>query len=189
MPSRTYFLDASALVHKYSGLKDPVSKRVRGRLADLFALQAGSPGKAALQIPNICMAECAKAFAKFALQKKLYGEGESAVDAFRHLRDALLRDVSKDRIINSYELKRRHFEDIEEIFILDHRMPDPRGMGDWLSSHDALIISMATEFAKKHHDSLDQVVIVTCDRRIAEFCARHNGEFAAAVCVLDRGVV
>lgn len=189
MPSRTYFLDASALAHKYSGLKDTDSKRVRGRLAALFALRASSPEKAALQIPNLCMAECAKTFAKFSLQEKLYGEGQSAVDAFRRLRDALLRDVSKDRIINSYELARRHFVDIEEIFILDHQMPVPRGMGDWLSSHDALIISMATEYAERHHDSLDEVVIVTCDRRIAEFCARHRGEFASAACVLDRGIV
>lgn len=135
------------------------------------------------------MAECAKTFAKLALQKELYGEGDLAVNAFRSLRDALLKDVSKDRIINSYELKRRHFEDIEEIFIRDHRMANPRGMGDWLSSHDALIISMATEFAQKHHEDVGQVVIVTCDRRIAEFCAHHPGEFASAVCVLDRNIV
>lgn len=144
---------------------------------------------AALQIPNICMAECAKTFAKFSLQEKLYGDGQDAVDAFRSLREALLRDVSKDRIINSYELARRHFEDIEEIFIRDHQMPVPRGRGDWLSSHDALIISMATEFARKHYDSLDRVVIVTCDRRIADFCGRHSAEYAAAICVLDRTVV
>lgn len=189
MPSRTYFLDASALVHKYSGLNDAESKRIRGRLANLFALSASSPKKAALQIPNICMAECAKTFAKLALQKELYGEGELAVHAFRRLRDALLRDVSKDRIINSYELKRHHFEDIEEIFVRDHRMPNPRGMGLWLSSHDALIISMATEFAQKNHNAVGDVVIVTCDRRLAEFCAHHRGEFASAVCVLDRDIV
>lgn len=189
MPSRTYFLDASALVHKYSRLKTAESRRVQRRLADLFALRARFPDRASLQIPNICMAECAKTFAKFALQEKVYGDGEKAVDAFRSLRDALLRDVSKERIINSYELARRHFEDIEEMFILDHQMPAPRGMGERLSSHDALIISMATDYATKHHESLDQVVIVTCDRRIAEFCSGHRGEYASAVFALDRDIV
>lgn len=135
------------------------------------------------------MAECAKTFARFALQQELYGGGEDAVVAFRSLRAALLNDVSKDRIIASYELKRRHFEDIEEIFIHDHRLGTPRNNGDWLSSHDALIISMATEFAGKHRDSLNDVVIVTCDRRISDFCARYRGEVASAVCVLDREIV
>lgn len=187
MPSRAYFLDASALVHKYSNLKDPVSRRIQARLRNLFSLSAGK--KADLQIPNICMAECAKTFARFALQQELYGKGEDAVAAFRSLRAALLNDVSRDRIISSYELKRRHFEDIEEIFILDHQMGAPRNLGDWLSSHDALIISMATEFADRHRDNRDEVMIVTCDRRIAEFCARHRGEFASAVYVPDRNIV
>lgn len=189
MPSRTYFLDASAIVHKYSGIKNPESRRVQRRLAELFALRARHPDKAALQIPNICMAECAKTFAKLALQEKIYGDGQKAVDAFRRLRDALLKDVSEERIINSYELARRHFKDIEELFILDHQMPAPRGMGARLSSHDALIISMATEYAREHHDSLDHVVIVTCDKRIAEFCGGNRDSYASAVYALDRDIV
>ena len=139
MPSRVYFLDASALVHKYSNLKDSESRRIQARL--------------------------------------------------RSLRNALLNDVSKDRIISSYELKRRHFEDIEEIFIRDHQLGLPRNSGDWLSSHDALIISMATEFADKHRSTRSDVVIVTCDRRISDFCAHYRGEFATAVCALNRDIV
>lgn len=187
MPSRAYFLDASALVHKYSNLKDPESRRIQARLRSLFALSASN--KADLQIPNICMAECAKTFARFALQQELYGRGEDAIIAFRSLRDALLNDVSKDRIISSYELKRRRFEDIEEIFMRDHQLGLPRNSGDWLSSHDALIISMATEFADKHRSNRSDVVIVTCDRRIADFCAHYRGEFATAVYALNRDIV
>lgn len=189
MPSRTYFLDASALVHKYSGLTDTESRRVRTRLADLFAMAAKSSKSADLQIPNICMAECAKTFAKFCFDGEVYGDGERAGQAFDRLREALLRDVTRDRVIKSYELKRAHFENIERIFTADYRLPPPRNSGQHLSSHDALIISMATEFANSHHEALNEVVIVTCDRRIAEFAKAYPNDYAAAICVLDRTIV
>lgn len=189
MPSRTYFLDASALTYKYAAPNDTDSNRVKLRVNELFAVVAKSNGKLSLQVPNICMAECAKSFAKACFQFEQYGDGERAVTAYRRLRDVLLSDVSRERILHSYELKRIHFADIEEIFLDDHRMPPPRGLGDYLSSHDALIISMATEYGRRIHGSARAVTIVTCDRRIAEFSARHAEEFAAAVCVLDRDVV
>lgn len=185
MPRRTYFFDASALFHKYARLKDTDSRRVYRRLTAVLADAAGTKG-VSLQVPNICMAECAKAFAKLCFEEEAFGAGDKATAAYQSLRDALLRDVREDRIINSYELRRAHFHDIERIFQCDYDLPAPRKGGKRLSSHDALIISMATEYAERHHDGrAADVQIITCDRRIAEFSAGYAGEFASAACILD----
>jgi hypothetical protein len=94
------------------------------------------------------------------------------------LREALLKDVKSDRLIHSYELKRNHFIDIEDIFLRDHEMPSPRS-GKRLSSHDALILSMANEYRQAH--PADKTRIVTDDRRIIDFCRTSKDGFPEAV--------
>jgi hypothetical protein len=178
VPRRSYFLDASALVHKYVRLNGAEPRRISARLTELFSRSAREGSD--LQIPNVCMAECAKAFARYCFEENLYGRGADAADAYERLRDALLRDVSRDRVINSYELKRVHFDDIEEIFRQDYSLPT-RGQTKRLSAHDALIISMAREFARAHRAGLPNVAIVTCDKRIVEFCGRYRDQYPRAV--------
>lgn len=179
MPKRVFFLDASALVHRYVAPKeDASSKVIRRRINRLFTDAAEHPNSIVLQIPNICMAECAGAFARLCFEEGIYGSEEKSRSAFWSLREALLHDVKTSRLVHSYELKRVHFVDIEDIFIRDHELPAPRHEKH-LSSHDALILAMANEYRQAHPD--DRTKIVTDDRRIADFCRSAGDAFPEAV--------
>lgn len=187
MPRTVYFLDASALVHFYAPLRtDSQSRLIRARIKSLFTAEAESAGRLVLQIPNICMAECAGAFAKLCFETRTFRAVERAQDAYRLMRDSLLNDVERDRIIHSYELKRDHIIGIEEIFLRDYELPAPR-RGSRLSSHDALIIAMANEYRAAHAG--DEVAIVTDDARIVEFCRAFPGQFPSAVRVSAQNAV
>ena len=187
MSRSVFFLDASALVHRYAPLEaDSESRTIRGRLNRLFAVAAKSSGRLVLQVPNICMAECAGAFAKLCFEDQAFGAGERSQDAYRKIRDALLKDVARDRLIHSYELKRAHFVGIEDIFLKDYQLAAPR-QGRRLSSHDALILSMANEYRLAHR--ADSVTIVTEDRRIVDFCRACRDEFPRAVRISTHNVV
>ncbi|OGR92128.1 MAG: hypothetical protein A2V88_13730 [Elusimicrobia bacterium RBG_16_66_12] len=179
MPKRVFFLDTSTIVHRYVTPKeDACSKLIRRRIDRLFTDAAEHPNSIVLQIPNICMAECAGAFARLCFEERIYGSGEKAKLAFWSLREALLKDVKTSRLVHSYELKRLHFIDIEDIFVRDHELAAPRGEKH-LSSHDALILSMANEYRLAH--SADRTKIVTDDRRIADFCRSAGDAFPEAV--------
>ena len=101
MPRRYFVLDASALAFRYIASKDLESQSIRRRLDRLFLARAANPESIILQVPDICMAECSKAFARACFEKNLFGSGERARDAYLRLRDGLLRDVRDDRIIHS----------------------------------------------------------------------------------------
>lgn len=123
------------------------------------------------------MAGCSKAFAKLCFEDFIFGHGEKARTGYLKLRDGLLKDVSQDRIINSLELRRAHFLDIEDIFIKDYELEAPRGLARRLSSHDALIISMAAWMRTRWGSN---VFIVTADERINRFCAAFPGQYGRA---------
>lgn len=187
MSRRVFFLDASALVHYYAPLStDPESRLIRARIKSLFTAAAESSGRLVLQIPNICMAECAGAFAKLCFETRSFLAVERAQDAYRRMRDSLLNDVERDRLIHSYELRRAHFIGIEDIFLKDYELPPPR-RGSRLSSHDALIISMTNEYRGAHPG--DEVALVTDDGRIVEFCRAYRSEFPGAVRVSTQNAV
>ena len=152
----------------------------------LVVAASRSSGRLVLQIPNICMAECAGAFAKLCFEDRAFGAEEFARDAYRRLRDALLNDVSRDRLIHSYELRRDHFIGIEDIFLKDYELPPPR-QGSRLSSHDALILSMANEYRLAH--PADSVAIVTDDRRIVDFCRAIRDDFPRGVRISTQNAV
>lgn len=63
MPRHYFIFDTSALVYKYLPSADAGGGRIKSRLAALFAAKAQHPHVLDFQIPNICMAECAKTFA------------------------------------------------------------------------------------------------------------------------------
>ena len=159
---------------------------IRHRIKTLFTLAAESSSRIILQVPNICLAECAGAFAKFCFEGPTFDSGEIARDVYRELRDALLRDVTRDRVIHSYELNRAHFVGIEDIFIKDYELPPPR-RGSRLSSHDALILSMANEY--RHAHPTDNVAIVTDDRRIVDFCRAFRNDFPRGVRISTQNAV
>lgn len=179
MAFSVYFLDASALIHRYAALvRVPESRMIRHRIDDLFTAASRQPERIVLQLPSVCLAESARAFARLCFEDRAFGVGEAAEDAFRRLHVALLNDVRRDRVIHSYELRRVHFEGIEDIFRKDYLMPAPR-QGRRLGAHDALILSMAREYAHRHVRA--DVRVVTNDRRISDFCRTNVADFPAAV--------
>jgi predicted nucleic acid-binding protein len=181
------FLDASALVHYYAPLgTDRESLLIHNRIDRLFEDAMKSSGRLVLQIPNICMAECAGAFAKLCFEKRSFGSGDFARDTYRELRDALLNDVGRDRLIHSYELRRSHFAGIEDIFLQDYELPAPR-QGNRLSANDALILSMANEYRLAH--PADSVAIVTEDRRIVDFCRAFRDDYPRGVRISTQNAV
>jgi hypothetical protein len=184
-PRSVFFLDASALVHFFAPL-GAESRIIHNRIDRLLDAASKSSGRFVLQIPNICMAECAGAFAKLCFEDRVFGADEFAQDAYRGLRDALLNDVSRERIIHSYELRRDHFIGIEDIFLKDYELPPPR-QGSRLSSHDALILSMANEYRLAH--PADSVAIVTDDRRIVDFCRAFRDDFPRGVRISTQNAV
>jgi hypothetical protein len=187
MSKHVFFIDASALIHRYVSPKtDPDSRSIHNRLDLLFAIAARSSGRFVLQVPNICMAECAGAFAKLCFEGPPFTSGALAQDTYRELCDALLNDVARDRVLNSYELRRVHFIGIEEIFLKDYELPPPR-QGSRLSSHDALILSMANEYRLAH--PADSVAIVTDDRRIADFCRAFRDDYPRGVRISTQNAV
>lgn len=176
-----YILDASALVYKYIRSTNRETQRIQDRLTRLFVARASAPHLVIFQIPSLCMAECSKAFAKACFEQKLYGTGDRATTAYRRLRNSMLTDVIEDRIIHSFELKREHFEDIEDIFIKDYSLEPPRRMKHMLNSNDALIISMTAWIARHVAKGLNYTTLITADDRMAFFCNSFPQEYPRTV--------
>lgn len=179
MTSKVYFLDASALVHYYAPFPAKAeSWLIRRRVERLHALALLPSTRVVLQLPNICLAECAGAFARLCFEAGAFGGEILAEDAFRRLWARLIEDVENTRVIHSYALRPVHFEGVDEIFRRDYTAPSPR-KGRRLSAHDALILSMAREYRERHPHQ--RVAIVTNDRRISDFCRVNAADFPAAL--------
>lgn len=128
------------------------------------------------------MAECASAFAKICFDAQLYGDGkEDMEDAFRNLRSALLADVKTDRILNSFEVKREHYDNIEDIFYDDYNLGGLRGNTHRISGFDALVISVARDIGLNIAGDLDNVTLVTADGRMADICNGYRDKYPSAV--------
>lgn len=100
------------------------------------------------------------------------------------LKTALLEDVQRERLINSFEFKSTHLVDIERIFEDDYLAlpkPDPKKKGKRLSSHDALIVSMASAIALDHAKGYENATIVTGERRMATLCRRLPKRYPRAI--------
>lgn len=181
MPRIYYVFDSSALVFRYLPSKRPEAQKVQARLGTLFEARARESHRIDFQVPNICMAECSKTFAKACFEQHLYGSGDKARDAYSRLAGTLLKDVSQDRIIHSYELKRDHFKDIENIFQDDYSLSPPKRRAQMLSSNDALIISMAVAIAEDHAGDLDSLKIVTAEERMSRVCNAFPGKYPKTI--------
>lgn len=181
MPRHYFIFDTSALVFKYIRVQDTAGALIKARLDKLFAFRAQLPKKIDFQLPNICMAECSKTFAWACFEANLYGiRADESIAAYGALKDALLADVRKDRIINSYELKSRHLVNIESIFTDDYvRLPPPdrKRRGKHLSSHDALIAAISIEIAMDHAGGLENATLVTAETRLTTLCRRLGDRY------------
>ncbi len=102
---------------------------------------------------------------------------------------ALLKDVTNDRIIHSFELKRDHFRDIEDIFNDDYSLRPPKRRAQMLSGNDALIISMAVWIAHNLGEGLKSVTIITAESRMADVCNEFPQKYPRAVNIREPGVI
>lgn len=175
---RHYLIDASALVPYFLSPSGPAQ---RPRLAIYRLLKLREEKKAVLHIPNFCMAECSKAFARLAFgSTKSY---EKARDIYFKQVEALIDTVSRSRrgLIQSYGLRRKHLVDIEEVFTAQYRL-SPRKGRKHLSGLDALIISIGRSLLKTY--GRDNVFIVTGDEWMAQVCNQCQEFLPKAIYVM-----
>ena len=164
---RYFLLDANVLVSYYC---PEDNDRVRGRAAPLFASKAA--GKSFLYVPNFCVAEVLRAFAKKCWGDRLYGD---PAEAFSKFRTAFLEDVVESKQLYSYELSRRHVKMTDEILEASASMSYRTGAAP--SAFDVLLIAMGIDLANIHGS---QLVIVTAERPIYDVC-RGNKKFPKAI--------
>jgi len=174
-PRRCYLLDASALVAFLLNNPSGDLAGAKRRLLKLFASRRSNTD-ADYFVPNFCMAECSKAFAKIFLRDD---PTETQIMAYRQHVETLLDWVSskKKYVIKTYKLKREHLVDIESVFIADSQLSSRDGGA--LSGLDGIIISMGRTLAKKR--GRENVFILTTDTRIARLCRANGDPFPAAV--------
>ena len=170
---RYFLLDANVLVSYYCpGDND----RVRGRVAPLFAARAA--GKVFLYVPNFCVAEVLRAFAKKCWGDKLYADPD---EAFSKFRTAFLEDVVASKQLYSYELSRRHVKMTDQILEASASMSYRAGSAP--SAFDVLLIAMGFDLANIHGHS--QLLIVTAERPIYDVC-RGNKAFPKAINLIEQ---
>ena len=119
------------------------------------------------------MAECSKAFSRIFVKSD--GTGE---DEYRRQVDALFDLVSSKRrnVVKTYDLRREHFADIEDVFLADQRLPR-RDNEKPLSGLDGLVITMGKTLMKEH----SRVCVVTAEKRMARICRSNSELFPPAV--------
>lgn len=182
--SRHFLIDASALVPSFLDIKTPgPDLNAKQAINKLVAQRVD--GRAILHVPNFCMAECSKAFAKLAYHAT--GDHEKGTRIYTKLMTSLLETVSKSQkgLIRSYELQREHLVDVEEVFRIEHRL-FPHEKHNLLSGLDALVIKMAQHLA--HHHGHDQVFIVTGEERMTKVCNHSGGRFPRAINVTKQPI-
>lgn len=82
-------------------------------------------------------------------------------------------------MVKTYELRREHLVDVEDIFLADQRLPR-RDNEKPLSGLDGLVIAMGRTLMKKH----PRVCIVTAEKRMARLCQSNPDHFPPAVCII-----
>lgn len=128
------------------------------------------------------MAECSKAFAKAAFST--WSDFDEASSRYDKNVENLLDHVSSRRrgLIQSMPMKRRHLENIEEVFKVENSLP-PRRDSARLSGLDALVISMGKDLARTC--GRDKALIVTKDKLMADVCNHRRSEFPKAIYILN----
>lgn len=176
---RYFLLDANVLVAYYC--KADEDGALRRRAADLVAARAD--GEAFLYVPNFCVAETLRAFAKKCWQEKLFGNThQDAREAFDSFRKALLDDVVDGKILYSYELSRRHIKLTDRIYELSSRLSFRSGSVP--STFDVLLIAMGCDLMRIHGE--DNLFIVTAERPIVDVCFEARKELPQAINLAER---
>jgi len=172
---RCYLLDASALVTFIVKNPEGGLESAKKRLVKLFASRRPGRGPVFF-VPNVCMAECSKAFAKIFLDGD---PSEARKHAYQQHVDSLLDWVSSKRkhVIKTYKLKREHLVGIEDIFTADNALTSRDGQP--LSGLDGIIVSMGRTLERQYGKG--NVFILTTDARISKLCQSNADSFPRAV--------
>jgi len=154
-------LDANVLVAYYC--KDEAGP-VQDRARSLFAARA--KGKIFLFVPNFCVVEAIRAFAKKSWSEQKYGRGSDASEAFEQHKKAFLDDIVDAKLLYSYELSRRHVLSSHRVYeraaMLSYRKGNPP------SALDVLIIAMGCDLERIH--GREKFAMVTADGPIFDVC-------------------
>ncbi|PIP82095.1 MAG: hypothetical protein CO113_11785 [Elusimicrobia bacterium CG_4_9_14_3_um_filter_62_55] len=176
-----FLLDANVLVPYYCD--DGEDRSVRRRIGELMACCAAK--KVFLFVPNFCVAEVLKAFAKKCWQEKIYGgRASDAREAFDKFREAFLDDVVDSKLLYSYELSRRHIRRSDEIYeaAAKHSFRE----GAFPSAFDVLIVSMGMNLARIHGPK--GLTIITADRPIYDIYRTDVKFFPHTINILETDI-
>lgn len=156
-----FLLDANVLVAYYCQ-DEPAS--VRNQARSLFFAQ--SQGKAFLYVPNFCVAEVLRAFAKKCWSEQLYGKGAEADQSFEAFKKAFLDDVIGSKLLYSYELSRRHLILAHQVYEGAAKLSFRKGSPP--SAFDTLLIAMGLDLQRIH--SRERFYVVTTDGPVFDVC-------------------
>jgi len=170
---RYFLLDANVLVAYYCA--DESSSFSREGVVDLFTSQMG--GTTFLYLPNFCVVEILKAFAKKSWAENKFGKGTEADHAFSKLKATFLTDVVNSKILYSYELSRRHILLADKIYERASKISYRSGSPP--SSIDVLIIAMGLDLSRIHGQ--DNFWIVTADDSVTDICLDNKKEMPQVV--------
>ncbi|NNN05001.1 MAG: hypothetical protein HKL90_03785 [Elusimicrobia bacterium] len=162
---RYYLFDANVLVSYYCAEDNPV---VRRRVLSLFPARA--KGDVFLYLPNFCVAEVLRAFAKKCWSERIYANPKDSFDEFR---TAFLQDIVDSKNIYSYELSRRHVKLTDKIYETASSISLRKGSPP--SAFDVLLIAMGCDLMSIHGH--DRFAIVTSERPIYDVCRTNPAEF------------
>ena len=156
-------LDANVLVAAYCKDENSLTRR-RAQWLLAFGLE----GEAFFYVPNFCIAEVLKAFARKCWEEKLFGEPRAA---YLGLRDPFLSrlEESSDAKLYSYGLTERHIRLSEELnetaATISYRN------GQFPSAFDLLLLGMGRDLARVHGEDF---AIVTAERPITDIAAKDR---------------
>lgn len=153
---RAFLFDANAVVRLYH----PHAPDDRIKLERIMAeREIGS--RAAFFIPEFCIVEVLKVFAKMH-----YKTRELREDMYRTFLERFREEIHWGSVFYPLALTRYHILAADEIAPLDYESPSKRDKE--LSAFDILLIAMASELSFAFSGA--EVFVVTFDKRIKEVC-------------------
>lgn len=159
---RYFLLDANVVVPQYVDEGPELDRRVH----HLFATR--SSGEAFLFVPNICVPEVLKAFAKKCFQDRLFGDSAAeARSAFENLRREFLNDIVGSRVLYSFELSRRHILLTDAVY--ESAASRSFRKGSQPNAVDLMIVAMGMDLVS--YLGREDFTVVTAERPLFDLCS------------------
>jgi predicted nucleic acid-binding protein len=158
----TYLFDASAAVEIYL----PHTRQNETHVNYILE-QKTLHRKAAIFIPNICIAEVFNTFARKRFKPRVPREGINQED-YKKVLEQFRDDVHWGKALYPYDVNRYHIIAADKIILAEQNLASRQDKYDHLSTFDILIIAMACELA--YMGQRDETFLVTCDKRMSRVC-------------------